>query len=886
MRVMKSKHESEIGETGAPEGRAFAGAMATVRTLAHGIELIVCEDHAAPVVSLQAWCRAGSIHEGDWLGGGLSHFLEHMLFKGTERRDGVDIAKSVQAAGGYINAYTSFDRTVYWIDAPSSGFESCLDVLCDTVANAALPEADFEKEQEVIRREFAMGDDQPESVLGKRLFSTAFAQHPCRHPVIGHLDLFNQLTRDDLAAYYHRQYTPDNIFLVVAGDVEADRVEELVAGHWENFRRRRRERSVEPEAEPRQMGRREHHEAFPTELSRFRMAWRIPGVTHPDLAPLDVLASLLGQGRSSRLYRRLREELGLTRSVGAYSWTPATDGLFIVSGDTDPEDGAAAQDAILECLDQLTKGNEGARAEEIAKASRMTLSSVFHSLTTASGIANDLATNWLLARNLEFTQHYVNAVSAVTVDQVQDVARRYLIDDSLSVVSLNPEDEKSAGSNGSDGSVRSIGKNGKGAPTVLSDTRRGDEVRREVLPNGLTLLVKEDQRTPLVTSHGVFRGGMLAETPTDNGITRLLARTLAKDTAARSAEQVAEQIESVGGSISAGGGNNSLGVTAGFMRPDFALGMDIFSDAMLAPRFLDEVVAREREFQIAGIKAEDDRPMSVAMRRLRAELFAAHPYGLRGSGTEPSVSSLNGEMLEDFRRRLICGRNAVIAVCGDVDTNQVIDRVAAMQEKMPDGEQLFAARGNGHSKAASSAGGEIVTEYHDKSQAVLLIGFPTGTLHDPDQTALDILDEACSDMASRLFIRIREEMGLAYSVGASRLVGLDPGCFLFYVATSPERLDDVQDALLGEIAELVKGGLTDEELLRARASLIGKQSVQLQSAGQLAGTIAVNELLGLGWDHHLKTADELQATGADQVKEVAQATFGQQAPTVVRLTVE
>ena len=178
----------------------FPETTAQVTTLGNGLEIIVKEDRSAPVVSLQAWCRAGSIHEGEWLGAGISHFLEHMLFKGTERRDANEIAQAVQREGGYINAYTSFDRTVYWIDTPSSGFENCLDVLCDVVGFAALPEDEFDNESDVIRREIAMGEDNPEQVLSKALFRTAYTTHPCRYPVIGFLDLFNQLRRDDLYA--------------------------------------------------------------------------------------------------------------------------------------------------------------------------------------------------------------------------------------------------------------------------------------------------------------------------------------------------------------------------------------------------------------------------------------------------------------------------------------------------------------------------------------------------------------------------------------------------------------------------------------------------------------------------------------------------------------
>ncbi|MEM7603266.1 MAG: pitrilysin family protein, partial [Verrucomicrobiota bacterium] len=238
------------------ESLDFPSTSARVTTLENGLEIIVKEDQSAPVVSLQAWCRSGSIHEGSWLGAGLSHFLEHMLFKGTARRDANEIAQTVQAQGGYINAYTSFDRTVYWIDAPSSGTSSCLDVLCDVVGFAQLPEEEFANESDVIRREIAMGQDNPEQVLSRALFNTAYASHPCRYPVIGHLDLFNQLTRDELYDYYREKYSPDNLFIVVAGDVDTDATVETIREQLGGLERRRRSPVVIP-TEPPQSGTRQ-----------------------------------------------------------------------------------------------------------------------------------------------------------------------------------------------------------------------------------------------------------------------------------------------------------------------------------------------------------------------------------------------------------------------------------------------------------------------------------------------------------------------------------------------------------------------------------------------------------------------------------------------------
>ena len=247
--------------------RALLSHSAQLFVLPNGLTVIVQEDHSAPVASVQAWIETGSIHEERHLGAGVSHLLEHMLFKGTPTRSPSEIAQSVQNVGGYINAYTSFDRTVYWIDAPAKGVPVALELLADAVQNSLLPGDEFIKEQEVIRREFAMGADDPDRVASLALFAAAYREHPYRHPVIGHLEMFNALTRDDVMAYYRTRYAPNNAFFVVAGDVDADRVRDAIAGHFAHTASRALPPVFVP-VEPIQVGRRERH-GMKTNLSLF-----------------------------------------------------------------------------------------------------------------------------------------------------------------------------------------------------------------------------------------------------------------------------------------------------------------------------------------------------------------------------------------------------------------------------------------------------------------------------------------------------------------------------------------------------------------------------------------------------------------------------------------
>src|SRR5437867_9063786 len=234
--------------------------------LPNGLTIIVQEDHGAPVASVQAWCATGSIYEDERLGAGLSHILEHMLFKGTKTRSTNAIAQKIQDVGGYINAYTSFDRTVFWIDVPKDGVATALDVLADAMMNSTLPPEEYRKEQEVIRREFAMGMDDPDRMAGLLLFATAYQRHPFRFPVIGEIEIYNQLTQEQVMQYYKTRYVPNNLTFIVAGEIDAEKVRQQLTELFKPYP----ERSLKPvfiPAEPPQLGRREVRQEFPTELT-------------------------------------------------------------------------------------------------------------------------------------------------------------------------------------------------------------------------------------------------------------------------------------------------------------------------------------------------------------------------------------------------------------------------------------------------------------------------------------------------------------------------------------------------------------------------------------------------------------------------------------------
>ncbi len=818
--------------------------------LPNGLTVIVQEDRSAPVASVQAWCATGSITEDKHLGAGLSHILEHMLFKGTETRSTNEIAQKIQDVGGYINAYTSFDRTVFWIDAPKDGVATAVDILADAMMNSTLPAAEYVKEQEVIRREFAMGMDDPERMLTQLLFATAYQQHPYRLPVIGLIDIYNSLTQEQVLAYYKARYVPNNLTFVVTGDVDAGTVRTQIESLFKNHPAR----SLEPvfiPAEPPQLGRREVHEEFATQLSHLAMAWHVRELSHPDVPALDVLSVILGEGRSSRLYRTVREEAGLVFSIAAFSYTPGEPGLFGIDATLDSARREAAQQCIFQIIDEVRRA--GVSAAELSKAKKIALSHELSALTTMRGQASDLGTNWFLTRNLNFSREYLEKVQQVTLADVQRVAATYLRDENLTVVSLNPK-----------GSLAR--KNGV-APRV-----KASDIQKFTLKNGLRVLVREDPRLPLVSMSAVFRCGLLAETPEINGITRLAAKSLLKGTKMRTAEHISGELEAVGGAIVAEAGNNSLAVKVGVTQPDLALGIDILADVLLHATMPEQAVAREKENQLARIKEEEEQPTSVARNQLKAALFPQHPLALRSAGTAESIARLGRDALLAFRDRYLVAKNGVVAIFGNVKAAEVKQLLEQKLGAMAAGE-LALQKAPMPPELHSS---KTIETKREKTQAVLMVGYRGGSIFDRDYYVLQLIDEASSDLGSRFFIRIREEMGLAYFVGAAQLEALVPGLFAFYLGTDPQKIETVKAAFLDEIQKLAMEGLAGLELERAKKKLIGQQQIQNQSNDAFGYTAAVDELLGLGFNHYKELESRVQAVTVADTQRVAQKYFGRQ----------
>lgn len=829
---------------------------ATRLTLPNGLTLILDPDPSAPVISVQAWVATGSIHEGEKLGAGLSHFLEHMVFKGTRDFTADELAQTVQAGGGHWNAYTTFDRTVYYIDGPSHSLDSFLKCLTGLVFFPTIPAADFENEKDVIRREIDMGLDDPDNASTRLLLSTAFTVDARRHPVIGHRHLFDEISYNDLVSYHKNRYTPDRIHMVISGDFDPARAAELVTSLTADCRI---VSGPEPhiQRDPQQLGPREDFENFDIPTSRLCLSWKAPALGHPDVPAYDILAAILGRGRSSRLHRILRDQRELALEISAWAWIgPNEEGLFAISAEAHPEKRDELKSAILAELAHLPST---ALDDELAKAKRQIATSQFRTLTSASGRASDLASNWHEARDLNFTRTHLAEINAVTAADIRRVCQS-LTENLLTYTSLDPlgvapkaTDKKSASSQ--------------------------HEIITHTLANGLRIALLPDHRVPLIHFQAAIGAGLPSENPANNGLNQLLASTLTKGTTSRSADEIALGLESLGASISASAGNNALLLQAAGLASDELAILEIFTDVLINPSFPSDAIAREKASQIAALEEAISDPLHTCFAQLRRTHFSGGGYGLDSLGSLDSLTKIDRLDLVAHHSRHFNASNLTLAIAGDFDPDHMIARIENQLASLPAGQVWKAGISN------ISAGQSAETTL-PKKQAILAIAYPGSDIAGPHRHALAFLQEYASDMAGPLFGRIREELGLAYRVGASQFLGYDTGLFFFYLATSPDQIDLARNELIREIEKIAQHGIPDEAFERVRSTALSGLAIQQQSPSSNARHAALDLLFGNPANTHRLLPEIYRSLTPQQIRETAKTLFNVKPTTSLVLGVE
>jgi zinc protease len=894
----------------------------TRSVLPNGMTVLIKERRNSPAVVTFLAYRVGIRNEQLGLTG-LSHYLEHMLFKGTRKLKKGEIDLITLKNGGENNAYTTADFTAYWFKFASDRWEQALEIEADRMRNCTFLQEEFDPEKQVVIEELQGGLDGPWESLEQAVWAAAFTQHPYHAPIIGWFQDVKRATRDDMKAYYDRWYHPRNATLVIVGDVSAPDVLAKVKKLFSKIPAGP-EPTPQRVVEPPQRGERRVIVKKETQLERLMMAFHTPQIAHPDNYALEIVSTLLGTGKTSRLWQRLMERDKSVTEFGCHFDERYDPSLFTFWAELKEEQKLADVEAAI--ADEIQKlAAQPVTPAELARAKKLIEASFIMGQEDAMSQANLLGTVEMLVAHPEVPEHergyrylqkYLERLHAVTAEDVQRVVKKYLHPDNRTVGRLVKEDgEKNGGmgerengvENGSQATdaragqasslspkkheqARCLSYHHRQRPSSFADNPKSKienpklPVERFVLPNGLTVLLLENRATPVVSVAASVNAGARFEPEDKAGLAALVGELLEEGTSRRTAQEIAEAIESVGGALSSSGGYARSSVTARVLSKDFDLALDLVSDLLMRANFPEDRVKDLVARRLDEIKARADSPTTVASDAFNEIVFAGHPARRPVVGYEKTVAAITREDIVAFYRKLFRPENTAIAVVGDFDIRAAKEKLEKAFTEWQRVEKLFAIPVIPEI-ARQTKPQEKVIEL-DKEQVNIFVGHLGIKRDNPDFYALQVFETILGNtpgFTSRIPRILRDEQGLAYSAYCSMVgsAGVDAGRFIAFIGCSPDNAQKALDGLRAEIRRIVEKPVTAQELADAKAYLTGSFILGFETNAQLAGFLLNAEIFGLGFDYPDKYRKQIESVTIADVTRVAKKYIAPDALTTV-----
>ncbi|MCB2192972.1 MAG: insulinase family protein, partial [Deltaproteobacteria bacterium] len=819
-------------------------------TLPNGLKVITSENHESPVVSFQVWVRAGSIYEkkGEY---GITHLIEHMIFKGTPRRPVGQMASEIEALGGEVNAYTTFDHTNYYVTAASASAGQALDILADAVVNASFDQAELTKEKEVVIEEIRMNQNNPSRRMGWEVFSQAFGDSPYGRPIIGSIESVRGITRQDILDYKARWYRAPSMLVVAVGDFKTAEIMPLITKAFAPVSNKPAPAfKLPPDKRP--LGPRLKIMRDKVKQASISMTWLTPGLPDPAVYPLDMASTVLGDGQTSRLWSNLKEKQGLVDSADSSAYTPEGVGLFEVEASLAPDKVVGAWPAMLK--QAMTLATQPPSGTELTRARVNLAASFVRSRQTMQGQARELGYFEMFRGGFENIDTYTQRFNAVDAASVAETARRWLSPAGLSVVIQVPEGAKVP-------DLAALKKTAMNLYTQPAAKQAVAKPQRVVLDNGLILLIKPARAVPLVSYLLAAPGGQAAESDSRAGLYSLWSRAVERGTKDMSYEELTQELEDMAGSISGYSSKTSAGLTGSFLAQDWRRGLELMTQVWTGANFPAGQVERAKQEQLAALRAQQNSPIARTFKRFRRLVYGDHPFGHDPLGTQGTLAKMGPAQLKMAMQRMRGPGGCVLAVVGDVDPKEFI----AEAKKLLGGLKGHAAQVR-VPPLTSPAKPRLETIDEPKArQSQILLGFVAPGLESPQRWPLELADAVLGGMGGRLFGDLRDKRSLAYAVQPFYSPAKGGGIFGIYMGVGPGKEKAALAGIGEHLGRMHAQAPSPKEMARAKAYYLGGYAIGLQSYASQATAMAGGELNGLGWLYYTKVPDKIKAVSAEQV---------------------
>ena len=851
--------------------------------LPNGLTVLTKEIHDAPVATFWVWYRVGARNEVPGITG-ISHWVEHMLFKGTPTFKKGEIFRSVTKNGGTLNGFTWIDYTTYFETLPSDRIDLALRIESDRMINSVFAPDEVASERTVILSEREGSENYPTFHLGEEVNSAAFRVHPYGQGVIGFKSDLQAITRDDLYAWYRSHYAPNNAIAVAVGDFQTDemlrRIDELF-GPISAGAVIPPVRSVEPAQE----GERRVTVRRPGPTCYFEVACHAPAASHPDAIPLIVLDAILSgakpvgmggregsMGRSSRLYRRLVDS-GLASSAGSSFGLTKDPYLFGISATLRPGvELARVEQAVFEELDRIRQ--DGVTEEELAKARKQVRAQLAYG---SEGVTSHAY--WLGALETVYThklfEDILDRVDAVSAADVQRVTRAYLDEQNRTVGWFLP-----TGTGGPGGErpgpapVPAVQPCAYVSPGAPSTEPAALKLQRDVLPNGIAIVGHESTTSPSVVLRTSLKAGSIFDPPDKAGLAAFTARMQQRGTSRHTFQQLNELTDSIGATLSVDGLTQISQVSVRCLREDFGRMVEVLAEVLREPTFPDDEVEKLRG-QVLTVLREQATDTHAAAERLFYELAYPkdHPYHHWRLGDEATVSSFQRDDLVGFYRRYAQPNGLSVAIAGAVPFAEAVERLRAALGDWQSAEPPVPIQAPPAPRPHGVERRNVVIP--GKTQSDIVMGLPAISRKSPDYYALSFADLVLGGLGlmGRLGEVVRDRQGLAYHVSCSLESALGPGAWEVHAGVNPRSVDDAIQSILTQIRLMQDQPIKDDELVDGKSYLTGILPLALETNGGVARTIQQIELYDLGLDYLERYPKIIDALTRDEVQAAARRYF-------------
>lgn len=824
--------------------------------LPSGLTVILDENHEAPVAAFQVWVRAGSAFErpGEY---GITHLIEHMIFKGTPTQPVGSLARTIEGLGGEINAYTTYDHTNYYVSAASRFAPKALQLLADAVVNASFDPAELKREKEVVFEEIRMNLDNPSRRLSWAVMRETFGRdHPYGRPIIGSIESVRAITRQNILDFRARWYNASNMMVVAVGDFQAAKLLPLIEKAFKDLPTKDVPKLQLPPVKvakgPRLLIMREK-----VRQASLVFSWLTPGLPSPEVYPLDMAAQVLGDGETSRLYATLKEKQGLVDGVNAYAYTPQGVGVFQVQAQAAPDKvNLAWQPVLKEALSVIKTPPTPAEL----KRARVQLAAAFvRGRQAMAAQARQLGYFEMFYGGFEKMFDYLERFKSTGAAEVAQTANTYFTPERMCLVIQVPEDAAAPDLTQLQIAVAELSKG------LKPPAAEAPKAKREVLPNGLVLIVKPQRALPLVAYSLAALGGQENESETQAGLYKLWAETLTRGAGGQTYQQLTTELEDMAASLGGFAGKSTCGLSGSFLSNDWQRGLELLAQVWLKPDFPAEQISKAKEEQLAGLRAQQNSPVARAFIDFRRLLYGKHPYAHNPLGTAESLAKFTREDLLSAHAKVKGPGGLVLSVVGDVEYGQVRAKVMKLFGGQKGRVQVPAVA---NVKPAESPRDQFIKDPKAK-QTQIMLGYVTPPAKDPARLRLQVIQAILGGQGGRLFSDLRDKRSLAYAVQPFVLTSAHGGGFVVYMAVGPGKEKEALAGLARNLNEVRQKEPSQEELERAKAYILGSQAIGLQKYGAQAMDMAADELLGLGFDYYLRYSKDIQAITAKEVRATA-----------------